>query len=1255
MEPTQYPATDMVNFTFTTPATKRLIYQSYFCPEGADPFDQVSWHTADVTLKDSTGKIIFEQKDVESPVSWSERAVRIVAQKYFRGRLGTPERESSVRQIVQRVVDTIWDFVIVQEYFETPEDAKRFRNDLAVLLLTQKGSFNSPVWFNLGVKDALPQVSACFPYETRINTDRGLIPIGEVCHAINHGQTLWAYDLHGNPTQIIAARLTGIRRTSRIFLADGSSIAPTVDHRLFIRHPDGSLTERLAGDTKVGDQLVLTRIPLIPTNTETCAGLWTITPDIAWLAGLMVGDGYSGRAPTATSDTWEIKVSESVLQKQRITRILIECEIPFTTSDTSWGWIIRGYGATGRAFWERLDLWDHTHNKKVPEWVFRASRSLVTQFIQGLFDADGCVPTQAHLSLYNTSFDVIENCRILLRSLGIFSTTTEREDPRTDYTRKVGYTLLIADTVSIKQFKDLIGFTHEHKQKRLEDGRAELTGREYRQDAVEITGKQRGGGTCPVFDLQTEAGVFWVEGVLVHNCFIQSVEDDMQSIADLQMGETLIFKRGSGTGTNFSNLRSKKEHLTGGGTASGPVSFMKGLDAWAGVIKSGGKTRRAAKMAILNVDHPDILEFIECKLKEEQRAQELAKAGYSMDFDDPEGAYASVAFQNANHAVRVTDEFMRLVQVAMENSSADPLWPLIARTTNEIIDTIPVRTLWNKICEASHVCGDPGMQFDTITNKWHTCPSDGRINATNPCSEFAFLDNTSCNLASLNLMAFADHRTEIFDEETFQKAVAVFIIAQDALVDQAFYPTERIAEATKKYRALGLGYTNLGAFLMANGVAYDSDAARSITSEITSLMTATAYLTSAKIAGVRGPFEAYERNQPSMESVLQRHREEAEKRRLRSATVWERAIEAGKLCGFRNAQTTLLAPTGTISFMMDCDTTGCEPEIGLYKVKKLVGGGSVVMENRIVDKALRVLGYDDREREGMLRYLGENKTLEGCSWLRSQHWPVFDCALPAPNGKRSLTLAAHLDMMMAIQPFISGAISKTVNMAESATPTDIGKAFFNAWQNGIKNIIIYRNRSKLSQPIESKKAPVVSVIDPIPARRKLRDHQNNVHRIKVEFGQVEGYVIATPYEDTGLPGEIFVVLSKEGSTISGLVDGWATGVSLCLQYGVPLEKLVDKFSHAKFEPAGFSTDPDIRHASSIYDAIIRKLAAVFLSQPTATTISEVKIEVPKTETSFAIQDGVMERPICTTCGSIMQQNGATCYVCPICGSGGGCS
>lgn len=886
---------EQVPFGDIAVTSKRLVYQSYFCPEVADPFEQVSWHTLDVVLKDSEGNTVFEQKNVEAPVRWSERAVRIVAQKYFRGRLGTTERENSVRQIVTRVVDTIWNWVIIQEYFETPEDAKRFRNDLAVLLLTQRGSFNSPVWFNLGVEDTLPQVSACF---------------------------------------------------------------------------------------------------------------------------------------------------------------------------------------------------------------------------------------------------------------------------------------------------------------------------------------------------------------------IQSVEDNMQAIAELQMGETLIFKRGSGTGTNFSSLRSRKEHLAGGGTASGPVSFMRGLDAWAGVIKSGGKTRRAAKMAILNIDHPDILEFIECKLKEEERAQELAKAGYSTDFDDANGAYASVCFQNANHAIRVPDEFMNAVQLAMENPSLDPLWELRARTTGEVIDRVPVRTLWNKICEASYICGDPGMQFDTTTNKWHTCPSDGRINATNPCSEFAFLDDTSCNLASLNLMAFTGNAsTDIFNTEDFQKAVSVFIIAQDAMVSQAFYPTGRIAAATKKYRALGLGFTNLGAFLMAQGLAYDSDAARSITSEITSLMTATAYLTSAKIAAVLGPFEAYERNRPAMERVIKQHRDEAYRHRLQSVDVWDRAITVGEVCGYRNAQTTLIAPTGTISFMMDCDTTGCEPEISLYKVKKLVGGGSVVLENRIVDQALKALGYSETEREGMLRYLGENKTLEGCSWLRSQHWPVFDCAVPSA-GKRILSLSAHLDMMMAIQPFISGAISKTVNMAANATAEDIGKAFFNAWLNGIKNIIVYRNRSKLSQPIESKKAPAATfVADSTPVRRKLRDHQNNCHRIKIEFGQMEGYLVATPYEDTGMPGEIFVVLSKEGSTISGLVDGWATGVSLCLQYGVPLEKLVDKFSHAKFEPSGFSGDPDIRHASSIYDAIIRKLAAVFI---TPAAVPE-KIEDIKFEKPFVIVDGVMERPICTVCGSITQQNGATCYVCPVCGNGTGCS
>lgn len=860
-----------------------LTYEAYFCPAGERPYDLVEWKIFHPVIRDTDGHIIFEQRDVDAPATWSERAVRVVAQKYFRGQLGTKDRETSVRQLICRVVSRIGEWVDQQGYFKSVEDTRRFLNDLTYLILTQHGTFNSPVWFNLGVYGIAQQASACF---------------------------------------------------------------------------------------------------------------------------------------------------------------------------------------------------------------------------------------------------------------------------------------------------------------------------------------------------------------------IQSVDDNLESIAELQRGETMVFKRGSGSGTNFSKLRSRKEKLSGGGVPSGPVSFMSGLDAWGGVIKSGGTTRRAAKGCILDIGHPDIFEFINCKLVEEKKARALIAAGYNPHFDTVNGAYDSIKFQNANHSVRVPDAFMRKLEYALSHPAEEVTWDLIAVTTGEVVERVPIRTLWNNICQAAWQCGDPGLQFDTTHNAWHTCPSDGRLNASNPCGEFSFLNDTSCNLASLNLLKF--HDAEIgFDAERLRKAVAVFIIAQEAIVEKAYYPTERITEQTKKYHALGLGYANLGAYLMARGIAYDSDEGRHSAARITSELTAAAYRTSGLLAAAVGPFEAFERNRSSMLSVIERHRALADAEGF-GVQMWDEALTLGKAVGFRNAQVSLLAPTGTISFMMDCDTTGCEPELSLYKTKHLVGGGTETMENRIVDMALQRLGYTDDQRDQLLKYLARHQTLEGSS-LNKEHLAVFDCSIPS-KGSRMLSLDAHLRMTAALQPFISGAISKTMNLPTDTTPEQISKAYFDAWKLGIKSITVYRDGCKMSQPVQT---TVTSPTETGPVRRKLKDHQMNVHRIKFKFGNVKGYMLVTPYEDTGLPGEVFIRLSKEGSTIQGLTDGWAQGLSYALQYGVPLRTLVEKFSNTKFEPSGFSPDNDIRHATSIYDALARKLAAVFLN---GKHHEEDDQEESKPETRRMVLDA----PTCDNCGTLMMRTGASCHSCPSCGNSSGC-
>lgn len=745
----------------------------------------------------------------------------------------------------------------------------------------------------------------------------------------------------------------------------------------------------------------------------------------------------------------------------------------------------------------------------------------------------------------------------------------------------------------------------------------------------------------------------------VSACFINSVDDNMESIAELQSSETAIFKQGSGSGVNLSTLRGSTEHLSGGGIASGPVSFMRGYDAWAGAVKSGGGTRRAAALRVLNADHPDVMEFAGCKAREEHIAQLLIKAGLSADFDDANGAYAQIHFQNANHSVRVTDDFMQKVLYALEHPDEEVLWELKAVNTGDITERIPVLSLWKTICDAAWSCGDPGLQFDTTVNRWHTCPSHGRINCANPCIEFNFLDDSACNLASLNLMKFRrkDGRMDI---ESLCAATRVFITAQEALVDKAHYPTPRITENSKKFRPLGLGFANLGAYLMSIGVPYDSDEGRQVAAEFASMMSAEAYLMSADIASHKGPFEGYDDNRAAMLNVIQQHRDAAMDAELASEDTWQRALELGKIHGFRNAQVTLLAPTGTIGFMMDCDTTGIEPEASLYKVKHLVGGGTVVMENRIIDMALTKLTYNTRARGSIMQYLGTHKHLEGCPHILDEHLPVFDCAIPSA-GTRCLSADAHLKMTAAVQPFLSGAISKTINLPNKATPQEIGQAYIRAWKHGLKAVSLYRDGCKQSQPLIT--ATTATLPDETTkhaaVRRKLEHHQTNMHRIRFSFGAIKGYILATPYEDTGMPGEIFVKLSKEGSTISGLVDGWAQSISYNLQYGVPLGDLVAKFSHSKFEPSGYSSDPDIKFAHSIYDAIMRKLAAVFLEQPVANGTHPIPVPSDTAPALVSKSNGDslennIDNPPCTTCGAITTRNG-TCYSCPVCGGTSGCS
>ncbi|HZR52400.1 MAG TPA: vitamin B12-dependent ribonucleotide reductase [Streptosporangiaceae bacterium] len=804
----------------------------------------------------------------------------------------------------------------------------------------------------------------------------------------------------------------------------------------------------------------------------------------------------------------------------------------------------------------------------------------------------------------------------------------------------------------------------------------------------------------------------------VSACFILSVDDTMDSILEWYREEGLIFKGGSGAGVNLSRIRSSKELLTSGGTASGPVSFMRGADASAGTIKSGGATRRAAKMVVLDVDHPDVREFIKTKAREEDKVRALRDAGFDMDLGGKD--IVSVQYQNANNSVRVSDEFMRAVEEGKE-------FDLCARRTGEVIDRVEARTILREMAQAAWECADPGIQYDGTINDWHTCPESGRITASNPCSEYVHLDNSSCNLASINLLKFL-REDDTFDAERFAKITELIITAMDISISFADFPTDKIADTTRKYRQLGIGYANLGALLMATGHAYDSEGGRAIAAAITSLMTGTAYKTSAELAGAVGPYDGYERNAKPHKRVIRKHASASEGVRTLGGmdkdildlanTTWEECIQLGEANGYRNAQASLLAPTGTIGLMMDCDTTGIEPDLALVKFKKLVGGGSMQIVNQTVPRALKNLGYPHEQIEAITEYIAEHGHVVNAPGLRLEHYEVFDCAM----GERSISPMGHVRMMAAVQPQLSGAISKTVNMPESATVEDIERIYFEGWKLGLKALAIYRDNCKVGQPLTDARGKKAEQAAPAPAPAAPEPHEHRPVRKRLprqrpatvtrfSVAGAEGYMTASSYPDDGV-GEVFLKLGKQGSTLAGVMDAFSMAISVGLQYGIPLESYVAKFTNMRFEPAGLTDDPDIRIASSVMDYIFRRLALDHLphdqraelgilsaaeraaavagtddvdptdlaqsaaveplsseravaqpqatqspaasQRPTATPSALAQSPHSSTELIESQQGRTADAPLCLTCGTKMRPAGS-CYVCEGCGSTSGCS
>ncbi|CAM5695652.1 vitamin B12-dependent ribonucleotide reductase [Streptomyces purpurascens] len=805
----------------------------------------------------------------------------------------------------------------------------------------------------------------------------------------------------------------------------------------------------------------------------------------------------------------------------------------------------------------------------------------------------------------------------------------------------------------------------------------------------------------------------------VSACFILAVDDSMESILDWYKEEGMIFKGGSGAGLNLSRIRSSKELLSSGGNASGPVSFMRGADASAGTIKSGGATRRAAKMVVLDVDHPDIEDFIETKVKEEEKIRILRDAGFDMDLGGDD--IASVQYQNANNSVRVNDEFMTAVEQGGQ-------FGLRGRMTGEVIEEVDAKALFRKIAEAAWACADPGIQYDGTINNWHTCPESGRITASNPCSEYMHLDNTSCNLASLNLMKFLKDDgkgNQSFEAERFQKVVELVITAMDISICFADFPTQKIGDNTRAFRQLGIGYANLGALLMATGHAYDSDGGRSLAGSITSLMTGTAYRRSAELAAVVGPYDGYARNADAHKRVMKQH-SDANDTAVRmddldtpvwaaASEAWQDVVRLGEKNGFRNSQASVLAPTGTIGLAMSCDTTGVEPDLALVKFKKLVGGGSMQIVNGTVPQALRRLGYLEEQIEAIVAHIADHGNVIDAPSLKPEHYEVFDCAM----GERAISAMGHVRMMAAIQPWISGAISKTVNMPESATVEEVEEIYFEAWKLGVKALAIYRDNCKVGQPLSAKKkeeakaeepaaveAKVEKVVEYRPVRKRLPKGRPGI-TTSFTVGGAEGYMTANSYPDDGL-GEVFLKMSKQGSTLAGMMDAFSIAVSVGLQYGVPLETYVSKFTNMRFEPAGMTDDPDVRMAQSIVDYIFRRLALDFLPFETRSALGihsaeerqrhletgsyeqsigddEVDVEglaqsapraqelkavtEPKNEVAaqpapqqahtsaelVEMQLGIQaDAPLCFSCGTKMQRAGS-CYICEGCGSTSGCS
>jgi ribonucleoside-diphosphate reductase alpha chain len=1276
------------------------------------PFDAVEWEIRDAVIGDPAAPA-FEQRGVEFPVSWSQNATNIVAQKYFRGRLSSPERERSVKQMIGRVAGTIAEWGRQGGYFASGESAQAFEDELTHILLHQQAAFNSPVWFNVGFEES-PQCSACFLLSVEDdmqsildwNTKEGLIFRGGSGSGINlskirsskeqlskggyasgpvsfmRGADSWAGTIkclsegtevmtergvravedvttadrmltRFGPKSILATHSNGVKPLVRVTTELGNEIVCTAEHRFLVRDASGETDWRQAGAIGDGDHLVLDlsqvefgqlqRLEPVPGGHHNERD--HVLPQVMhrgfarWL-GLIYGDGNVTDRPYARYVGLQVDDKDAdlaIYYRDLVADVFGPAARIFENArrdkaDASKS--LRFASTKLVRFLQANGLAKQGDELRIPAQVKSSPSDVRAAFLSGLFEADGSV-VSGYPTLSTVSHGLALDVHRLLLSLGIPSKVRRVADRTGAFGTRPLHTVRVVSLAGIARFHQFVGFISVRKWRTLEGAVARKMRSRHETDWAlpaaesELTplwqdaDQRLRRALAPYCRYEKPRALSGLRAAALLNAFPELYGTVVEEAASTDVYHTKASVEPAGAGPVFDlTVEDAHEYLV-----HNTVTH-----------NSGGKTRRAAKMVVLDVDHPDIEDFIWCKAKEEQKALALRDAGFDMSIDGD--GFTSIQYQNANNSVRLSDEFM-------ERAERGEDWELTARTDGSVIDTVNASNLLHQIADAAWRCADPGVQYDTTIQEWHTCPNSGRISTSNPCSEYLHVDDSACNLASINLMKFR-REDGSFDTEAFQHVVDVVFLAQEIVISPSSYPTELIGKNARAFRQIGLGYANLGALLMANGLPYDSDEGRAMAGAITALMTGRAYRQSAQIArDATGPYDAYELNRDPHNHVMRKHRDAAhtlndelvEDELLAAARrAWNEAVELGEAHGYRNAQATVLAPTGTISFLMDCDTTGIEPDFSLIKFKELVGGGSMTIVNQTVPQALATLGYEGHEIAQIEAYLAENATLEGAPGLKEEHLPVFDVAV----GKRAISHMGHISMMGAVQPVISGAISKTVNMPAQTTVEDIADAYTQAWKLGVKALAIYRDGSKTAQALRTDAQETAAEPEPVAApeprpyrKRMPRERMSITHKFSIAGH--EGYITAGMYED-GSVGEIFLTdIGKEGSTLRGMMNAFATSISLALQYGVPLETLVRKFSYMRFDPEGITGNPEVPFAKSMPDYIMRWLASRFLDVDIQ---EELGILTPEVRNRKMAEEALMRADTAAPVGGNGGENGS---------------